>query len=386
MNPPRSYAWIGVLSAVALTVVSMPARPADPPERDAAPAAADVRRSLYVVAGEMIDRDQLARPDGHVYAIEVALLVLAAALADDRSRYTRLTDLTRRHFLAYPAGGPAAPVVLWRRRLRPTPSAPDASGTTEALQLAQALLVGADTFKRPADATLAGKILDGYLGHAAEVDGVWIVRNYYNLGTRSFATNSYLIDYSPDLLTFAATRTGANGANLRAAVSRSVALVRKAQRPNGLIDTIIQPELRTLFPFVIFSPNDVIELEHTALVAEQVVTSAPDVARGALRFAAERLDTLHAAYEGRSGRPFGKDLADAGTRSALMRLAIKLGDGQMVERLRPSLSEHGAWLTRQAGNVDVHVVAQTLTALLLLQVRDEGRHLPRALPSRIANR
>ncbi len=30
--------------------------------------------------------------------------------------------------------------------------------------------------------------------HAAEEQGVWMIRNYFNLGTRSFANNSFLVD------------------------------------------------------------------------------------------------------------------------------------------------------------------------------------------------
>jgi hypothetical protein len=343
------------------------------------PGISELRRSLDVMVARLLPADGLVRTDGHVYAIDVGLLALSAALGQDRQRYEQLVSFARSRLIQRPAGL-TNPIVAWRRKLQPVLSRPDASGTTEALQLAQALFVGADAFARPGDRALAGQILDGYLEHAAEIDDVWLVRNYFNIQTRSFATNSYLIDYSPDLLDFSAAQRDSE--TYRRAATRSLALIRKSQRPTGLIDAIVQPELRTLYQFVIFSPNDIIELEHTALVAEQVAVSAPDVGQRVLRFSGERLGSLHAAYEGRSGDPHGIDRADAGTLAALVRLAVKLGDSAFIGKIRPLFAQHAAWVVRQEGTVDIHLVAQTLTGLQFLELWDKGARLPRAVPSR----
>ena len=81
-------------------------------------------------------------------------------------------------------------------------------------------------------------ILDGYARHAAEEQGVWMIRNYFNLGTRSFATNSFLVDYAPDLVAEVAAAMGRE--DLAEVARRSYALIEKAQAPIGLLYDMIQ--------------------------------------------------------------------------------------------------------------------------------------------------
>lgn len=375
---PRAYRqlrWWAALGLAAMALPALMAARSDPPPPGApAPVSvAEARRALDGVLAPLLVEPAkgLARNDGHVYAIDVGLLARAAALARDRARYGRLVELARRELVVErpPGFGLDAPVVAWRRKLAP-PRPPDASGTTEALELAHALLVGATAFDRPQDERLALRVLTGYAQHADQQHGTWLVRNYYNLVTRSFATNSYLIDYAPDLVAAAATRH--DNRTLATTAERSVALIRKAQRPNGLIDALVQPELATVYPFVIYSPNDVVELEHAALVAEHVTTTAPDVARKLLDFARARLPDLHAAYVATSGSPFGETRADAGTLSALARLAARLPDAAMLDTLRPLLTQHAVTLSRPA-HFDVHAAAQTLLALELISRPAEDR-------------
>jgi hypothetical protein len=324
----------------------------------------DVRRALDRQIDPMIQSGRLVRSDGFVYAIDVGLLMHAAALSENRRRYERLVQLSRAAFIVERPMNLPAPVVVWRRRLE-SPKPPDASGTTEALQMAHALMIGAEVFNRPQDGALAAGILRGYAEHATVLDDIWLVRNYYNLQTRTFATNSFLVDYGPDLLAKAAITNG--NMKLREVADRSVALIRRATRPNGLIDMLVQPEVKTLSDIVIFSPNDVIELEHACLVAESAVTEAPDVARGVLRFASERMGDLRAAYVGSTGAPYGTDKADAGTLAAIARLAVRFGDREMIEKVKRPLLDHATTLAVDAKKFDVHVIAQTLLGLQMME-------------------
>jgi hypothetical protein len=339
------------------------------------PTLGETRVGLDRAVDRMLASGRLVRADGYVYAIDLDLLVLGAALSQNRARYERLVDLAQRSFILERPAGIDAAVVVWRRRLDAT-TIPDASGTTEALQLARGLLLGAEVFRRPDDAASAERLLMGYAKHADVIDGVWIVRNYFNLQTRCFATNSYLIDYGPDLL----AEVGARRSNrlLQTTAGRSVAVIRSATRPNGLIDMIVQPEVRTLSNLTVFSPNDVIKLEHAALVAELAAVQAPDIARGVLAFARQHLDDLRTAYLGSTGLPYDTTKADAGTLAALARLAIKLRDRDMIQKLRLPLQYHAATLAKRPDGFDVHVIAQTLLALELLLRWDQGRPLPLA--------
>ena len=334
-------------------------------------------RQLDLVVGRMISEGRLVRGDGFVYAIDVALLALSAAIGNNRLRYEQLVAMAKNDFVVENPTKPTAPFVTWRRQLAPARSVPDASGTTEAFQMAQALLVGGGVFRRSTDTLLAARLLDGYALHADTVDGTWLVRNYYNLGTNAFATNSYLIDYAPDLLMYAATEL--RRSHLEEVATKSTALIRGAVRPNGLIDAVIQPELKTLFTFVVFSPNDVIKLEHSAMVAEQVVGSAREVSEGVLLFALSRLDDLHAAYEGRTGAPHGSDRANAGTFAAVARLAVRLKQPAAIEKLCPPLVTHSLTLARTYPEVEAHVAAQALLGLQFLLRWQARQDLPASL-------
>ena len=113
-------------------------------------------------------------------------------------------------------------------------------------------------------------------------------------------------------------------------------------------------------------------------MAEQVAVIAPDVARAALGFARHRLDDLRADYVGSTGAPYSPTRADAGTWSALARLAVKLRDREVIEKIRPELVAHALTLAEQSDTFDIHVAAQTLLGLQTLQQWDRGGTVPRA--------
>jgi hypothetical protein len=231
---------------------------------------------------------------------------------------------------------------------------PDASGTTEALRAAAALWEGARAFGRDEDGALAISLLEGYADHAWRSHGVWMIRNYFNFGTEAFATNSYLIDYDPDLMRRVARAT--DRPRLRKVARRSARVVKRAQTEAGLLHQVIQPEIRTLRPggAAIFSPNNRVQLSNTAAVAERSVEACPEVARAVARFVAERPDPLAVFYNARTGAP-GEKRAGTGTYTALLRMVVRL---------------------RAAGH---HAAAsRALRARLLRRVREAARAFARA--------
>ncbi len=216
----------------------------------------------------------------------------------------------------------------WRQCLD---RADDASGTTEGLRVAEALWRGAAAFELTDDRALALLALDGYGRHAAVDQGVWMVRNYFGLGTRAFANDSYLVDYDPDFVAEVAAETG--DAALAELARRSAALIEAARAPSGLIHTLVQPDVATLMPDApvpIFSPNDIIQLNNACTVAAVSVRTAPRAARGVLMFALRRRHHLRRSYFGRSGSPVDQTRADSTTWSCLVRLAARLGDARAV--------------------------------------------------------
>jgi hypothetical protein len=262
---------------------------------------AELQKVLRERVRTWVREDRLARTDGYVYTIDVAQFLQASVDAADREGYGLLREHAVKHLVRDDRSDPfTRGFVPWRYK---PGEAPDASGTTEALRLARALWTGAGAFGAEEDRSVALTVLDGYRRHAAEESGVWLVRNYFNFGTRSFATNSYLVDYDADFVATVAAAT--NRAELKDLATRSYDVARRAAAPCGLLRDLIQPELRTLFPdradVIYFSPNDVIQISNSTTVACTISRGLPEVARRVLAFAVARHPSIALYYRGETG-------------------------------------------------------------------------------------
>jgi hypothetical protein len=298
---------------------------------DFLPTVTKLRDHVRTLARGWVDAGRLVRPDGFVYAVDVAQLMACFADAGDAEGYARLRDDALKHLVVDDRSDPyTRGFVLWRYNPGAAEAKRDASGTTEGLRTARALWLGARRFDRPADRGLARTILDGYSRHQGVEHGVWMIRNYFGFGTRSFATNSFLVDYDPDFVADVARETGE--AELKALADKSYAAVRGALTPAGLLYDLIQPELKTMYPLlesvVTFSPNDVVQLSNATTVANTVAGGAPDVAGRVLKFATDRLGagSLRTYHYGRTGEAVNDSAAGINEWSGLTRLAAALGD------------------------------------------------------------
>jgi hypothetical protein len=305
-----------------------------------APGALDLEQARRVEE-RLLDRldgwvrsGELERADGFVYAIDLAQALIVAARGERRELAGELVRIARAELVLDDAAQPfTRGFVLWRFDPLNPPSAAganarDASGTTEALRLAQGLVAAQED-------ELARLVLAGYARHAGIDRGQWLVRNYFKLATQSFATNCFLIDLAPDLVAEAADRW--EDAELARIARESVALVRRARAPCGLLYELVQPEVGTLLDegLAVFSPNDVVRLASSATVAAESARTLPDVGRRLLSFAMQREPALAAHYLGRTGQPWGGAPAGADAWAALLVLAARLDDPRAVAQFLP---------------------------------------------------
>lgn len=306
----------------------------DPKDLSAAPLEAALAKQVSA----WLDQGAWVRSDGYGYAVDLGQLLIYAARGRERPLYLRLREvLLRDYLIEHPCDVTTRGMVAWRRQAG---KLPDASGTTEALRVAQGLWEGGRAFGEVQDLRLALRILRGYLVHqCSQGEGskeLWFIRNYFNLGTRTFATNSFLIDHDADLLYEVGEAAGSR--ELLLAAARTDALIRKATTPAGLLYEVVQPELATLMDakLVLFSPNDEVRLANAATVAEHAVRGASAVGRQILRFAMARRDSLRSYYLGRTGEALGGP-AERVAYAALLRLAIRLHDAQASQALLADL-------------------------------------------------
>ena len=342
------------LAAALLAALGACGRVPLPAEAPALEARLAARVRGWVEAGE------LARPDGYVYAVEVGELLAWSALAGDRPLYDRLRAEALRFVRDDPSDPYTQGFVAWRRR---DGEAHDASGTTEALRVAEGLWRGAAAFDLPADRALSLLVLRGYARHAAELHGTWLVRNYFNLGTRAFATNSFLVDYAPDFLMEVAAAEG--DAELEELAQRSYALLLLARAPTGLIRDAVQPELATLTDaeHVVFSPNDVVQLANAGTAALMGARGRPEAAAGVLGFALARWPRIDAAYFGRTGEAALRRRPGLETWGILLRLALALEDAPAFERLWPRAAGAVEDFLKREREPRLYVAGELLLAL-----------------------
>lgn len=274
-------------------------------------------------------RNQMARTDGYAYGMDVGQALTELAHAGRREPYEKLRQLALDRLVYRSSDNPWADgFVVWRTRAG---ARPDASGTAEALRLAEGLRAGARRLGFTADMDASRDILRAYLKHAYVDRGIWLVRNYFNFDTRSFASNSYLFGYDADLLRDAAAEDPA----FAEAAGQTAKMIKRLATREGFLEEILQPEILTAFPVGVapaFSPNGVRSVLNSCTVLERATAVAPEQGRRLLARINEELDRQQAAgaraprlpLYWQFDRPLDKPVAGVAVYGCLARLAHRL--------------------------------------------------------------
>jgi hypothetical protein len=237
-------------------------------------------------------RNQMARSDGYVYGMDVGQALTEFAHAGRREPYEKLRELALKQLIHRDAQNPWADgFVVWRVKAGVPP---DASGTAEALRLAEGLRAGAGRLGFGDDLLRSREILKAYLKHAYVDHGIWLIRNYFNLDTRSFASNSYLFGYDADLLRQAAAEDPA----FAEAADRTEKMIGMLATQEGFLEEILQPEILTAFPVGMspaFSPNGVRSVLNSCTVLERATATAPEQGRRLLALVSAEMNRQQAA-------------------------------------------------------------------------------------------
>ncbi len=318
---------------------------------------------------EMLSRlhaGRLVRGDGYLYTVDAAQLMIVLAQLGDHDGYRLLRDHCVHNLIRDVPDDPyTRGFVPWRYK---PGEAPDASGTTEALRVARGLWIGSRAFSNPGDADWARMVLAGYSTHAAVDQGIWLVRNYFAFKTRAYASNSFLVDYDPDLIREIADAAG--DAGLSALADHCLQVVQRSVAPCGLLYDLIQPELMTLYPELpmpAFSPNDVVGIANCGTTALGVARQSPELARQVLRFAMLNDGDLRRYYLGRSGRPVNASPAAVCEYAILVRLAAALNDAAALNRLLNRTLQQWHWVADHPELCDAFLYCEMLAACIAVE-------------------
>lgn len=295
-------------------------------------------RQWILQAPESIARPGATPAESYVYTVDLAQLMEHFALAVDLEPYLKLRQFAIDHVIIDdPKESFTKGFVLWRC-VPNTP--PDASGTTEALRVARALWTGGKAFNRAEDKALALTILDGYARHGNVDQDIWLIRNYFGFGSKSFATNTFVIDYDADFVRqVASDLKGVDEAQhkkMSELADNCFGLMRRTPTPCGLLYDLVQPELKTMYwglDVAAFSPNDVIQTNNACTTAATIAKGEPAIAKKVLAFVTGKQQAdgkVYAHYYGRTGERVSWRGLGAAENMSIAKLGALLGDKSAV--------------------------------------------------------
>ena len=372
----------GGLAAVAGFVSSL--SPQTHPQADVAdllpyvPRLNDLRDRLHdkargwVMGGvESIARPGKTAADSFVYTVDLAQLMEHFARAGDLEPYLKLRQFALDHVIIDKADDAFTKgFVLWRCVPKATP---DASGTTEALRVARALWTGGKAFSRPEDKSVALIILDGYGRHYTIDQDIWLIRNYFNFGSRSFANNTFVIDYDADFLRLVAEDLKDGDPKVRQQVAdladKSYELMRRTPTPCGLLYDLVQPELKTMYWGIdvsAFSPNDVVQTNNACTTAATITKGESGIARKVLAFVKNKLvadGKVYSHYYGRTGERVLRRGLRASENMAIAKLAALLDDKSAVAQFVQVGLPHWENFVNTAGAEEAWAASEMLLGL-----------------------
>lgn len=323
------------------------------------------RAALVRNLANRVDKWELGRSDGYIYIVDVGGAMTELAEAGEKAWYMKLRAYAVKDLILKDPDNPWADGFVGWRYKSGTPL--DASGTAEALRLAQGFLTGYRKFGDPDDLKQSDFLISGYLKHAYTDHGIWLIRNYFNFATRSFASNSYVSGYDADFLSLA----GEHNPDAKRAAENTIKLLKTMSTDDGFLEEILQPELLTALPDVPpeFSPNSVRSIFNSCSALDRAALALPAQGRKLLAFAAKAVGTNRGHGVLRPGLPLywrdGKPAPAPNPRggvaayACLTRLAARLKDDSGVRMFEPLLERE---LKRDGPTVQLFDLAEAISA------------------------
>jgi hypothetical protein len=322
---------------------------------------------------QWIDQGELVREDGYIYTVDTAQIAIYAAQEGQESLYQKILPMVKATIVDIPGQEYTSGMISWRipSQFEQNPDFKrDASGTTEALRVAEALWLGEQKFKLDHQ-TLVKKIILAYQKHQTIDQNQWMIRNYYNLQTQAFAPNSYAVDYDPDFLWKVAQET--TDPELKAVAKvlseKSADLLSKSISPSGLVHQVMLPEIMTLLPtiqMIAFSPNGIEMINNALTVAERCVHTCPSVIDATQKFL-HRQEKFGRAYQAITSESLSKEGAGIVEYAAITRFACYVGDTQTLDRTLSDYALHLNTFLKWPAGVKIYVASEVLMGLNCLE-------------------
>lgn len=276
------------------------------------------------------------RDDGFAYAVDLGNTMTTAVALDNRELFDRAYGLIREHFLRTDAEDPRARyTILWRYKPN---TVPDASGSKETGVLADALWEAYERWGDREHREVATKVLDAYLEHGYwETERRFVVKNYYNYGTRTLSENTWVLNQMPH--TIRKIACGTRDTSLFRHARGMARFAEAAYLKKGFSREMYDVGIETVFGGSdgYYSPNGLIKLQSSLEIARALLPFNATPAREMVEFLGEKYPDVYSSYYYNPRSEAIAPLAEtSGQTYALSERALML---LLATRFRDSLKE-----------------------------------------------
>lgn len=235
------------------------------------------------------------RDDGYAYAVDLSNTMRAAAVTDNRALFEGAYRMMKAHFLRTDTNDPRAQYTVLRRHKPGT--TPDASGSKETGNLADALWAAYRQWGDPRHRKMALKVLDGYLKHGYwETDQRFVAKNYYNYGTQTLSENTWVLNQMPHTIRKIARCT--EDSVLQRHARGMGRFVEEAYLKNGFSREMYDSGISTVISGSdgYFSPDGVYKLQSSLEIAKALLPFTESPGRSIVGFVKSEYPDVYSTY------------------------------------------------------------------------------------------
>ena len=263
-----------------------------------------------------------SRPDGFRYAIDLAEIMQSAVEIGDSILFSKAYEAIKKHYIIRDTWIDSA--IAWRYK---NDSEIDTSGTAETIHCAFAIYLaykkwGVEEYKK-----LSYSLAKAYIKHGyAPEPGKFLVKNYFNYGTRTLSENTYLINQRPDFLYLIGKENNDNDMIEKSKMMYNAII--SGYVKNGFFHSLYDIGVKTIIPGSdgYYSPNGVFPLISSIDISLSIIEFNPKPAREILDFFHENFGRWSDFYTLNNDKFRAQtNYASAAVYSKIIEVYLKLG-------------------------------------------------------------
>lgn len=265
-----------------------------------------------------------SRTDGFCYAIDLAEIMQSAVEIGDSILFSKAYEAIKKHYIIRDTWIDSA--IVWRYK---KDSEIDASGTAETIHCAFAIYLaykkwGVEEYKKVSYSLAKAYIKHGYMPEPDK----FLVKNYFNYGTRTLSENTYLINQRPDFLYLIGKENKDDDMIEKSRMMYNAIIGGYVK--NGFFNSLYDIGVKTIIPSSngYYSPNGIFPLISSIDISLSIIEFNPKPAREILDFFYEnfgRWSDFYILMDGKFKSQTKSNFVSVAVYSKIIELFLKLG-------------------------------------------------------------